>query len=130
MLRIVAVIALLVCFFLPLTLQADEYQRIVFSSGTGGSVSNTATFYNAKVLLVRGTTTTPVATHTNTITLKLCSSDGIVTNTAFSATTTSTTSSQWVDVSTNGYYVFPNDVLARTSSSNSLVEVILDSRSR
>ena len=128
--ELLVMIVLLAAFVLALPVQADEYQRIVFSSGTSGSVSNTAAFYNAKVVSVRGTTITPVATHTNTITLSLLSADGVVTNTPFSVTTTSSASSRWVDCSTNGYYVFPNDVLSRTSTSNSMIEVILDSRSR
>lgn len=124
------VIAVLICFLAPVLARADEYQRVVFTSGTGGAVTNTAAFYNAKLLSVRAKTITPVVTHTNTITLTTVSDDGVLTNTCAVFTTTSSTTSGAADLSSSNLYLLRGDVLVRSSSSNTLVEVVLDNRSR
>lgn len=105
--------------------RADEFQRVVLTGAITASSSNTAAFYNAKVLAVRATSLT--GTNVNTMVLTQVTADGVVTNTIQSIATATSGSA---DVSTNGYIQLRNDQLKVSATTNFLVEVILDNRSR
>ena len=106
--------------------RADEYQRVIITGTTAGSYTNTATFYNAKILAVRAWNLAGAGC-TNAIVVKQVDSTGVITNT-FPTITTTTSGS--VDVSTNFYTQFKNDILSVSATSNFLAEVILVTRCR
>ncbi len=105
---------------------ADEYARVVISGTTTGVSTNSALFYNAKLLAVRAQNRAGLSC-TNVITLYQITADSALTNTV-AAITTDTTG--FKDVSTNGFVQLRNDMLSVTASSNFVVEVTLDNRSR
>ena len=128
--RLMSAIALLVavlCFVLaPVVALADNYQRLVITGTTSGSSSNTAAFYNAKLLSVRAQNLAG-ASCTNTITLTQVTADGGLTNTVAAFTTPTNGTS---DVSSSGFVQVRNDQLKVTATSNFVVEVTLDARDR
>ena len=123
MVSLFLICVLSVLFCIPA--KAGEYQRIKLSGVTAASTTNTAAFYNAKILAVRATNLAG-ATVTNTMVLTQVTSDGL-TNTIASITSTSSGAS---DVSSNSYVQLRNDVLTATASSNFVYEVVLDNNSR
>jgi hypothetical protein len=115
------------CFILaPVVARADSYQRLVITGTTSGSTSNTATFYNAKVLSVRAQNLAGVGC-TNAIVVTQVTADNALTNTVASFTTTTNGAS---DVSASGFVQVRNDQLKVAATSNFVVEVTLDARDR
>lgn len=104
---------------------AAEYSRITMSGVTSASSSNSAAFYNAKIMGIRVRNTAGAAV-TNTITVSQITTEG-QTN-AIAALTTDTTAS--TNVEDRAFVQLRNDVLAVSATSNFTAEVTLDNRSR
>jgi hypothetical protein len=128
--RLMSALALLVavlCFILaPVVARADNYQRLVITGTTSGSTSNTATFYNAKVLSVRAQNLAG-ASCTNTIAITQVTADASLTNTVASFTTATSAAA---DVSTNIFVLLKSDRVVVSATSNFVVEAVLDARDR
>jgi len=120
---LVAAIVMLLCFVA--TVKADEYQRVVFMNAKAGSFTNTAAFYNAKLLMVRAKNV--VASKTNTVTFTQITSDHFTNSLA---SVTSTTAVAQKNVETNDFVILRNDVVSYSATTNANVEFILDNRSR
>lgn len=116
----------IVAFIAASIASADQYTRTKITGTVSATVTNNADFFNAKILAVRAYNMAGAAC-TNTITVSQVTADGAITNT-IQAFTTATSGS--ADVSTNGLIQLKGDLLKVAASSNFLVEVVLDDRSR
>jgi hypothetical protein len=106
--------------------KADEYQRVILSGTTSAAYTNSASFYNAKILAVRAQNLAGAAC-TNAIVFSQVDSTGVLTNTL---TTITTATSGATDLSTNGYVQLKGDVFRISATSNFLAEIVFDNRSR
>jgi hypothetical protein len=106
--------------------KADEYQRVILSGTTSAAYTNSAAFYNAKILSIRAQNMAGAAC-TNAMVFSQVDSTGALTN---SLTTITSATSGSADLSTNGYVQLKGDVLKVSATSNFLAEVVLDNRSR
>lgn len=116
----------IVAFVAASVAMADQFTRTKIAGTVSATVTNNADFFNAKILAVRAYNMAGAAV-TNTITVSQVTADGAITNTIATFTTATSGSA---DVSTNGLIQLKGDMIKVAASSNFLVEVVLDDRSR
>jgi hypothetical protein len=119
-------VAAFVALVIAAPVMAAEYERIVLSGALSATSSNTAAFYNAQILGVRMQNSLGVGI-TNTWSLTQVSANGQLTNTIASGTTTTNVA---YDVEAGQFIQLRNDRYVAAGTSNFVIEVILDNRSR
>lgn len=121
----VAMIVFAIMCLIAAISEAANYERYVFANTKSSNTTFTASFFNAKILAVRGVNLMGTGV-TNTITVKQVTPEYLTNTIATITTPTSDTSL----VESNNFVLLKNDVLQITASTNATVEVVVENMSR